>query len=85
MNPSISAKTYWLILKTLPNSGKVPVINPLLITNKFISNFKTKANHLNKFFNQQCTAISMDSSIPSSVNLATNETINEINFDEQLI
>ena len=57
----------------------------LLINNEFISNFKTKANYFNRFFNQQCTAISTDSSIPSSVNLATNETVTKINFDEKLI
>ena len=61
------------------------MIPPLLTNNEFISNFKTKANYFNRFFNQQCTAISTDSSIPSSVNLATNETITKINFDEQLI
>ena len=37
--------------------------------------FKTKANYFNKFINQQCTEISTDSSIPSSVNLATNEIV----------
>ena len=45
---------------------------------------RLKANYFNKFFNQQCTAISKDSSIASSVNLATNETVTKINFDEQL-
>ena len=55
------------------------MIPPLLINNEFISNFKTKANYL------KSTAISSDSSIPSSVNLATNETVTNINFDEQLI
>ena len=59
------------------------MIPPLLINNGFISNFKTKANYFNRFFNQQCTAISTDSSIPSSVNLATNETITKINLDGQ--
>ena len=85
VNPGTSAKTYWLILKTFANGRKVPMIPPLLINNEFISNFKTKANHFSIFFNQQCTAISTDSSIPSSVNLATNETVTKINFDEQLI
>ena len=61
------------------------MIPPLLINNEFISNFKTKANYSNRFFNQQCTAISTDSSIPSSVNLATNEAITTVKFDEQLI
>ena len=57
----------------------------LLINNELISNFETKANYFNRLFIQQCTAISTDSSIPSSVNLATNETVTKINFDEQLI
>ena len=61
------------------------MIPPLLINNEFISHFKTKANYFNRFFNQESTAISNDSSIPSSVNLATNETVTNINFDEQLI
>ena len=55
------------------------MIPPLLINNEFISNVKTKANYL------KSTAISSDSSIPSSVNLATNETVTNTNFDEQLI
>ena len=85
LNPTTSAKTHWPILKTFANGRKVPVIFPLLINNEFISNFKTKANYFKRFFNQQCTAISTDSSIPSSVNLATNEAVTTVNFDEQLI
>ena len=61
------------------------MIPPLLINNEFTSNFKTKANYFSRFFNQQCTVISTDSSIPSSVKLAANETVTKINFDEQLI
>ena len=85
VNPSTSAKTYWSILKTFGNGKKVPVIPPLLINNEFISNFKTKANCSNKYFNQQFTAVSTDSSIHFSVNLVTNETVTKINFDEPLI
>ena len=85
VNPSTSAKTYWSILKTFANGRKVPVIPPLLINSEFISKFKTKANYFNRFFNQQCTAIFTDSSTPSSVNLATNEAVTSVNFDEQLI
>ena len=85
VNPSASAKTYLSIWKTFANGWKVPVIPPLLVNNEFISNFKTKANDFNRFLNRQYTAISTDSSIPSSVNLATNETLTKTNFDEQLI
>ena len=52
INPSTSVKTYWLILKTLANGRKVPVILLLLINNEFISKIKTKANYFNRFFNQ---------------------------------
>ena len=83
INPSTSAKTYWSILKTFASGRKVKVIHPLLINNEFIS--KTKANYFNRFSNQQFTVISPDSSIPSSVNLATNEAVTTVNFDEQLI
>ena len=85
LNPSTSAKIYWLILKNFVYGIEVPVITPLLINNEFIFNFKAKANYFNRFFNQQCTAFSSDSSIPSSLNLATNETVTKISFDEQLI
>ena len=61
------------------------MIPPLLINSEFISNFKTKVNYFNRFFNQQCTVISTNSSIPSSVNLTANETVTKINFNEQLI
>ena len=85
VNPRTIARTYWSFLKTFSNGRKVPMIPPLLIHNEFISNFKTKANYFNKFFNQQCTAISKDSSIPSSVNLTTNEAVTTVTVDEQLI
>ena len=85
VNPSTSAKTCWSILEIFTSDWNVPVILPSLINNEFISNFKTKANYFNRFFNQQTTAISTDSSIPSSINLATNETVTKINFDKQLI
>ena len=48
-NHKTSAKTYWSILKTFYNGKKIPVIPPLLINNKLVSNIKTNANHFNIF------------------------------------
>ena len=45
----INAETYWSLLKTFYNGKKVPIISPLLIDNKIISNFEAKANHFNNF------------------------------------
>ena len=43
-NPPTSSKTYWPILKTFANSKKIPIIPPLLVNDKFITNFLEKAN-----------------------------------------
>ena len=70
-------------MKAFADGRKVSVVPTLLINYEFISNFKIKANYFNRFFNHQ--SISTDSYIPSSVNLASNETMITINFDKQLI
>ena len=57
-DPHTSAKSYWSILKTLYNGKKIPLIPPILISNKLVSNFKEKANHFNAFFASQCTPVS---------------------------
>ena len=62
--PHTSAKSYWDILKTLCNGKKIPLILPILINNKFISNFKEKASHFNAFFASQCAPISKNSTLP---------------------
>ena len=49
-NPLLQAKTYCSILKTFYNDKKIPLIPPLLIEDKFVSDIQTKANIFNKFF-----------------------------------
>ena len=48
-DPETSAKAYWSILKTLYNGNKIPLIPPILVNNKLISNFREKANYFNDF------------------------------------
>ena len=43
------------LLKAFYNSKKVPIIPPLLISNKLISDFEVKAIHCNNFNASQCT------------------------------
>ena len=38
-DPSLSNKTYCSILKTLHNGKKVPIIPPLFINSKFVTDF----------------------------------------------
>ena len=48
-NPATSSKTYWSILKIFLNNKKIPCISPLFYENKFITNFKEKAELFNTF------------------------------------
>ena len=52
-----NAKTYWSLLKTFYNGKKVPIIPPLLIDNKIISDFEAKQTISIIFFVSQCTRL----------------------------
>ena len=53
-DPLTSPKTYWSILKTFLNNKKIPCIPPLFHENRFITDFKEKAE-FNHFFVNQCS------------------------------
>ena len=78
-----SAKSYWSILKTLYNGKKTPLIPPILINNKLISNFKEKANHFNAFFASQCTPVSNNSTLPLVRTPVTNASLSPISLNDQ--
>ena len=66
MNPMTSLKTYWSISKILLNNKKVPCIPPLLEDNKYVTDFKKKAELFNLFFAKQCSIIDNSSELPSN-------------------
>ena len=82
-DPETSAKAYWSILKTLYNGKKIPLIPPILVNNKLISNFKEKANYFSDFFASQCTPMSNDSALPNSSNSVFNVSLSSIQFEDQ--
>ena len=65
-NPLLQVKTYWSILKTFYNDKKIPLIPPVLIDNKFVTDIRTKANIFNTFFAEQCTPLNNGSVLPSN-------------------
>ena len=71
-DPHTSDKPYCSRLKALYNGKSIPLIPPILINNKLISNFKEKADRFNPFFTSQCTPISNDSTLPLEVTPVTN-------------
>ena len=82
-DPHTSAKSYWSILKTLYNGKKIPLIPPILISNKLISNFKENANHFNAFFAFQCTPVSNNSTLPLVKTPIDNANLSSISFNDQ--
>ena len=65
-NPLLQAKTYWSILKTFYNDKKIPLIPPLLVDDKHVTDIKTKANIFNEYFAEQCTLLKNKSVLPSN-------------------
>ena len=82
-DPYTSAKSYWSILKNLYNRKKIPLIPPILISNKLVSNFKEKANHFNDFLASQCTPVPNNSTLPLVTTLITNASLSSISFNDQ--
>ena len=83
-DPHTSAISCWSILKTLYNGKKIPLIPPILISNKLVSNFKEKANHyFNAFFASQCTPVPNNSTLPLETTPITNASLSSISCSDQ--
>ena len=77
------AKTYCSILKTFYKDKRIPIIPPLLIDDKFVTDIQKKANILNKFFPDQCTPLKNGSVLPKKQNYLTQSRLCTLNFDEE--
>ena len=80
LDPKTSQKSYWSILKTFLNNKKIPSIPPLLHQDKFVTDFKEKANIFNNFFADQCSIVSNNSELPATRTKKTQESLSTINF-----
>ena len=82
-DPHSSAKSYQSILKTLYIGKKIPLIPPILINNKLISNFKEKENYFNDFFASQCTPVLNNNILPLVKAPVTNASLSSLSFNDQ--
>ena len=83
INPNTSTKTYWSILKSFCNDTKVPLILPLLVNNKIVSDFTKKVKLFNDFFATQCTPLTSSSVLPSTISFKTHSRLNCISFEKE--
>ena len=81
-NPLLQTKTYWSVLKTFYNDKKIPIIPPLLVNDKFVTDIQIKANIFNKFFADQCTPLKNNSSPPANQIFLTQSRLTSLDFDE---
>ena len=78
-----SDKTCWSILKSFYNNSKIPLIPPLLVNNKIVSDFTEKENLFNDFFVTQCTPLSNNSVLPSAISFKNQSRLSSVNFEKE--
>ena len=78
---STEPKTYWKVINRFVNNKKTPMIRPLLVNNKIISNFSEKAYLFNKPFASQCTPMENNSSLPPFC-LKTEKSLSSLEINE---
>ena len=78
----LQAKIYGSILKSFYNDRKVPLIPPLLIDDKFVTDIQTKTNIFNNFFPDQCQPLNNASDLPTNQIFLTQSGLGSLDFNE---
>ena len=84
-NKATSSKAYWSVLKTFLNDKKIPCIPPVFRINKFVINFKEKAELFNVYFAGQCSLPKNNSELPKNVLFLTEERLSNIQISNENI
>ena len=71
------------MLKGFLNNKKIPLIPPSFHENRFITDFKEKAELFNSFFAKQCSLIRNDSELPTSLTFYTNNRLSTVSFSHE--
>ena len=79
-NTQKNSKSYWSLLKIFLNNKKIPLIPPLFHENRFIIDFKEKAELFNSFFSKQCSLITNNSKLSTSPSYITDKRLSSITF-----
>ena len=82
-DPVTSSKAQWSILKTFYGGTKIHLIPPIIIDNKFITNFIEKTNAFNNFFASQCMSIVNDSILSFTSMYRTENRLSTISFKDE--
>ena len=81
-NVQRNSKTYWSLLNRFLNNKKIPLIPPLFHENKFVTDFKEKAELFNALFEKQCSLIKNRSKLPSHLHYLTDNHLSSVSFSQ---
>ena len=82
-NPQTSPKTYWSVIKSCYDDRKIPIIPPLSVNGKIITDFNEKANLFNKYFSSQCNPLPNDSKLPEDQTYITETKLSSFNIEDE--
>ena len=68
------------LLKIFLNNRKIPDITQLFHNNKFVTDFKEKAELVNSFFAKQYSLIKNESKLPPRLNFLTDNSLSMVKF-----
>ena len=74
--------SYWSLLNRFLNNKKIPLIPPLFHENKFVADFKEKAELFNSVFAKQCSLIKNSSKLPSHLHYLTDNHLSSVRFSQ---
>ena len=75
-------KTYWSLLNRFLINKKIPLIPPLFYENKFMTDFKEKAEYFNALFAKQWPLIKNSSKCPSHLHFLTDNRLSSVSFSQ---
>ena len=81
-NVQRNSKTYWSLLNRFLNNKKIPLIPPLFHENKFVTDFKEKAELFNALYAKQCSLIKNSSKLPSHLHYLTDNRLSSVSFSQ---
>ena len=80
VDPMASTKSYWSTLNMFLNNRKIHCIPPLKHQNKYVTDFKEKAEIVNSFLAEQSSLMNNSSKLPSTFLKRTDKFISSILF-----
>ena len=81
-NSQRNSKTYWSLLNRFLNNQKILLIPPLFHENKFVTDFKEKAELFNALFAKQCSLIKNSSKLASHLHYLTDNRLSSVSFSQ---